>query len=40
MNVAGCRKENCAKIFRQNSHNKWIPFEVLHGHNDAIHDVS
>ncbi|KAF0336924.1 WD40 repeat-like protein [Gigaspora margarita] len=40
MIVVGCGKENCAKIFRPNPHNKWIPFEVLHGHDDAIHDVS
>ncbi|RIA99857.1 hypothetical protein C2G38_2257004 [Gigaspora rosea] len=25
---------------RPNPHNKWIPFEVLHGHDDAIHVVS
>ncbi|RIB13993.1 hypothetical protein C2G38_2196372 [Gigaspora rosea] len=40
MIVVGCGKENCAKIFRPNPHNKWIPFEVLHGHDDAIHVVS
>ncbi|CAG8596307.1 3951_t:CDS:2, partial [Dentiscutata heterogama] len=40
MIVVGCGKENCAKIFRPNPHNKWIPFEVLHGHDDVIHDVS
>ncbi|KAI9139772.1 WD40-repeat-containing domain protein [Paraphysoderma sedebokerense] len=33
-------KENTAKIFRVDQHNKWQPFEILEGHTDAVHDVS
>ncbi|CAG8736606.1 12930_t:CDS:2, partial [Gigaspora rosea] len=41
MIVVGCGKKNCAKVCNNtlpNPHNKWIPFEVLHGHDDTIHD--
>ncbi|KAJ3008254.1 epoxide hydrolase, soluble (sEH) [Thoreauomyces humboldtii] len=40
MLAVGCGKENTVKIFRQDAHNKWSPFEILPGHTDAVTDVA
>ncbi|CAG8436177.1 9503_t:CDS:2 [Diversispora eburnea] len=40
MIVIGCGKENCAKIFRQDSTNRWQAFEILDGHANTVYDVS
>ncbi|KAJ3037936.1 epoxide hydrolase, soluble (sEH) [Rhizophlyctis rosea] len=40
MLVVGCGKENVAKVFRLDQHNKWQPFEVLGPHSDVVCDVA
>ncbi|KAJ3059854.1 epoxide hydrolase, soluble (sEH), partial [Quaeritorhiza haematococci] len=40
MLVVGCGKENVARIYRVDQHNKWVPFEVLGGHGDLVCDVA
>jgi nucleoporin SEH1 len=40
MLVAGCGKENIAKIFRLDQNNTWSAYETLPGHNGLIRDVA
>lgn len=40
MLVVGCGKENIAKVFRLDQHNKWQATEVLAGHHDIVRDVA
>ncbi|KND04014.1 uncharacterized protein SPPG_01461 [Spizellomyces punctatus DAOM BR117] len=40
MLAIGCGKENIAKVYRLDSHNRWQPHEVLGGHNDIVTDVA
>ncbi|KAH6573306.1 hypothetical protein BASA50_007895 [Batrachochytrium salamandrivorans] len=40
MLVVGCGRENSAKIYRIDSHGKWMPFEALFGHGDTVCDVA
>lgn len=40
MIVVGCGKDNTARIYRLDQHNKWQICEVLNGHQDIVHDVA
>lgn len=40
MLVVGCGRDNTAKIYRLDAHNKWQAFESLGGHSDAVCDVA
>ncbi|CAG8653495.1 7572_t:CDS:2, partial [Acaulospora morrowiae] len=40
MIVVGCGNQNNAKIFRQDSSQKWLPHEILDGHMMPVYDVS
>ncbi|CAG8762155.1 10480_t:CDS:2, partial [Acaulospora morrowiae] len=40
MIVVGCGNQNSAKIFRQDSSQKWLSHEILDGHMMPVYDVS
>ncbi|KAI8990086.1 WD40-repeat-containing domain protein [Pilobolus umbonatus] len=40
MMVVGLGKENAARIFKHDGHNRWYPGEFLTGHTEEVHDVS
>jgi len=40
MIVVGCGKDNTARIYKLDQHNKWQICEVLNGHQDIVHDVA